>query len=250
MRRLFSFLLPVMIGIVCLVQTPTASAAYEKAYAAKGHTRGTVITIHGGGWYYVGEGAAQQMVQRAQWLSSQGFRVINISYQAGPGGYNDVKNVVRKYKAKNTCVYGESAGGTWALNVAHSLGVRCVIALAPVTDLVNLQADGATELAGVVGSLFVGANLYDYSPALKFSWPTTTRFFLAGVQCDLFHLAGQQERMAHVLENAGRSVKYKSWPCTASTSKQFLVHGYISAANLRIERANELAFLKRSLTNQ
>lgn len=105
----------------------------------------------GSGFAGAGTEAAEDLVVPPARWEAWGFRPVAVPYRAGAVGDDDVAVALRHVRADNPrspiCVYGESAGGTWALlAVARSRSVSCVITVAAPTDADTWQ-DGARSPA-------------------------------------------------------------------------------------------------------
>lgn len=145
-------------------QPPAATIVQSPA----GNVRGTMVMVHGGGW--AGPAATSQnalMTMPGETLRARGWRTVSVDYRAGSDGLEDVIDATRAELALPTggllCLYGESAGGQLALDVAAKVaGVDCVIAFAPPDDFEAYQAEVrashdpdrtviANQMAGVWG---------------------------------------------------------------------------------------------------
>lgn len=123
-----------------------------QADPANGVARGTVITIHAGGW--AGHDAyAQSLLLKSpgRLFLDRGWRVVSIDYDEGTQGLQDVLAAARAELARATppgplCLYGESAGAHLALVAAHQLrDIDCVIGLGTPTDINLYAAEGSTS---------------------------------------------------------------------------------------------------------
>ena len=104
-----------------------------------GSGAGTVLLLPPGGWQGDGPGAVKLLRPTARRFAGLGWRTITLSYANGAAGLSTVKAAWRQARAAGpACVYGESSGGHWALTLAaRDRGVRCVIAAAAPTELID-----------------------------------------------------------------------------------------------------------------
>lgn len=134
--------------------------------SAKGEERGTVVLLHGGSWSATGADAQATVATSARRFRRWGWRTVNADYRAGEAGMQDVLRAVDKARDRGgpVCIYGESAGGHWALMAAAERDVDCVIALAAPTELERVPA--WSTLGQVAASAF-GADRATYSPVRR-----------------------------------------------------------------------------------
>lgn len=116
-----------------------------------GESAPVAVLVHGGFWRDIWK--RDTMALMASVLTRRGWATANIEYTRGTGSYpsacNDVVEAVKwitehasdhGLDADRIVVIGHSAGGYLALRAGHTLtGLDCVVALAPVTDLVALS---------------------------------------------------------------------------------------------------------------
>ena len=114
-----------------------ALCAASLALAAPAVARTTVLLVPGSGYRgadaYDGERMA---IGEATWRH-WGFRVHVVPYGPGKVGRDDVAAAARAAVSRGgrVCLYGESSGGTWALDAAANVaGVDCVMTGAAPTD--------------------------------------------------------------------------------------------------------------------
>lgn len=154
----------------------------ERAGAEAG---GVVLALHGGSWVLTGEEGAATVRPVVAELTEQGHTVLNGSYAAGADGLPDVEALYELAKERAdgpVCVYGQSAGGYWALELAiRHHDVACVVAEAPPTDLEALRRS-SEGLADLVTRVF-GADLRAHSP-IRGPFSPSTRILIAGVTDD------------------------------------------------------------------
>lgn len=158
----------VLAAATALVAAPVASAARVAeplVRAPGGVERGTVVLLHGGAWSTSGRAVMRTVAGPARRFRREGWRTVNADYGSGAGGLRDVLRVVDAQLARGgpVCLYGESAGGHWALLAAtRRPGVDCVIALAAPTELERVP-DGST--LGILATATFGDRRAALSPA-------------------------------------------------------------------------------------
>jgi acetyl esterase/lipase len=147
-----------------------------------------MLVIHGGGWTDDGPGQVQSVRDQADMWRALGWRTLNLDYHACARSLGDVLAFYDHFRALARggaiCADGLSAGGQLALMLAaYRARVRCVIALAPETDLPALAkqrtSHSSTLLTGQPASAgpvyaynlavaaFGAARLVAVSPALQ-----------------------------------------------------------------------------------
>jgi acetyl esterase/lipase len=98
-----------------------------------------MLVIHGGGWTDDGPGQVQSVRDQADMWRALGWRTLNLDYHACARSLTDVLAFYDHFhglaRGGAICADGLSAGGQLALMLAAYRPVRCVIALAPETDL-------------------------------------------------------------------------------------------------------------------
>jgi pimeloyl-ACP methyl ester carboxylesterase len=136
-----------------------------------------------------------------------GWRALTTSYAPGRRGLATVTAAWREASRTGpACVYGESSGGHWALELAaRDRGVGCVIAAAAPTDLVSwpgqIRSRGArAEALRLRAAAFgLGRSTYErYSPALRWPADACARVLLLNADEDpILPLAQAREMLAH-----------------------------------------------------
>ncbi len=131
-------LLVLALALACLLPAGASARAYVERTGPE-DAAGAVIVLRGGGW--VGDQpmrvvATRQTARRfsARWLT------LNSDYRSTAEGFDDVLDLYDALRAERgprfpICVWGASAGGTWALLLAQQRDVACTIAEAAPTDL-------------------------------------------------------------------------------------------------------------------
>ncbi len=159
------------LGATAAAAVPAVASPYREVDEPAGRERGTVILLHGGGWTSTGAQVTQTLSGTARTFRRWGYRTVNTDYRAGTAGLDDVLGAVDAESARGAgrvCVWGVSAGGTWALMAAaRRPALRCVIAVAAPTDLVAPTfTDPDGTLAGYSRRVF-GRAAPAYSPLLQ-----------------------------------------------------------------------------------
>ncbi len=119
--------------------------------SAAGSIKGTMVIIHGGGW-----GGPAPTTQKALSVMpgvtfrDHGWRTVTVDYHAGSDGLADVIDATQAELALPTggllCLYGESAGAQFALDVAAKVaGVDCVIGFGPPADFETYMSEVQTS---------------------------------------------------------------------------------------------------------
>ena len=168
-----------------------------------------------------------------------GYRTANSDYAPGPAGLTDVLALYDELRAQRpddrVCVYGESAGGHWALLLAALRpDVNCVIALAAPVDLVDPALGGVLDT--IIGQVF-GAARSSYSPLSIAGWIQAPVLLAYGLD-DAVVPVEQGQRMHAAL--AGSKLVLMAPGATA------WVHGTSSTRALRRLNARERSWLDGS----
>jgi acetyl esterase/lipase len=128
-----------LVLLLALVAPASAAARPYVERTGPEDAPGAVIVLRGGGW--VGDqpwkvAATRATARRfaAHWLT------LNTDYRSTAAGFDDVVALYDYLRAERgpdfpICVWGSSAGGTWALLLAQQRDVACTIAEAAPTDL-------------------------------------------------------------------------------------------------------------------
>jgi dienelactone hydrolase len=149
--------------VLALVLPAAATAAPYTVTTGSGPD--VVVAIHGGGWSVTGRSVTDDLAMRTGRFARWGDTVVSTDYAPGGAGLADVLATYDAARAARPsariCLYGESAGGQWALMVAALRPtVDCVIAAAAPADLVA----SSPTLAPYVLRAF-GSQLSRYSPS-------------------------------------------------------------------------------------
>jgi dipeptidyl aminopeptidase/acylaminoacyl peptidase len=220
-----------------------------------------VVNVHGGP---TGQALADWNA-RVQWLVQQGYAVLQPNYR-GSSGYGTayrnaldgrwgeldaadvaagIRHAVKEGWARSgrIAVMGGSAGGFTALNIAIVGAdlVSAVIALYPVTDLLNLAATThrfeAGDLARLVGALpEARAQYVERSPSSRIRELRVPVLLLQG-RNDKVVSAEQTAGFAAALRAAGAVVEYHEYEDEG--------HGWRRAATIEDEMTRMGAFLTR-----
>lgn len=136
--------------VMALLCAGTSAAAVSAPVVDKApRARGMVVLVHGGGW--AGPDPVKQE-RLAEWpgavFRAAGWSTRSIDYAAGKAGLADVVRELAHTLARQrrVCVYGESAGGHFALLAAAQLPrLQCVMTLGAPTDFDAWRWDAVTE---------------------------------------------------------------------------------------------------------
>jgi dipeptidyl aminopeptidase/acylaminoacyl peptidase len=223
---------------------PERELPYHRwSYPAGGEAaaRGVVLTLHGGSWRSTGRAAARSMRGVVKEMTAEGYAVLNGTYPPGREGIEGVEALYVEAGGTGdgggVCVYGRSAGGSWALELAirhHDLA--CVVAEAPATDLAALArvSRGARRtLTGIFGS-----DLNASSP-IRGPFSDSTRIMIAGVTTDRVVPWSQARRFK------------RAWPETellpVRPGRVPWVHAFADRASLGRFEASRDRFLEAAL---
>jgi acetyl esterase/lipase len=107
--------------------------------------RGVMLAIHGGGWWLVGAGKAQEMRADAERWRARGWETVNFTYS--PCGQSPADALWFYDHARSwfgprakICAIGTSAGGHLALLIgARRPGLYCAVSIAGPTDFTRIQ---------------------------------------------------------------------------------------------------------------
>jgi dipeptidyl aminopeptidase/acylaminoacyl peptidase len=221
-----------------------------------------VVNVHGGP---TGQALADWN-PRVQWLLQQGYAVLQPNYR-GSSGYGaayrnaldgrwgdldvvdvaaGIRHAVREGWAISgrVAIMGGSAGGFTALNVAvnHPVLVSAVIALYPVTDLLNLAATThrfeAGDLGRLVGPLPESREQYvERSPAAHADRLRTPVLLLQGADDKVVSAAQTAAFAAALRAGGGAPVEHHEYDGEG--------HGWRHAATIEDELTRIGAFLAR-----
>lgn len=228
-----------VVGLLTLAAASPASAAPYERVDGDSSAKRVVIVIHGGSWTNVGKEWTDEAAQRNRRFARWGYRVVSPDYRAGTAGLEDVLAVYDAERARaprgQICIYGESAGGHWALMVAAQRPtVDCVISAAGPADLLLARiANPLGYLAGVVRNVF-GRAAIGYSPA-QLGGQMQARLLLEFAETDSvvpsYHgllLSRTAREVQQVVMRSGDKV----W-----------MHGVVDRSELRALRSTERGFL-------
>jgi acetyl esterase/lipase len=123
-----------------------------------GNIRGTMILLHGGGWYLAGRGVMESMRGDADRWLSRGWRIVNSSYRACAASIVDVATLFDRVQSVYgtkipICADGQSSGGHLALLLsAVRSRLACVVAQGAPADLQALprQTEGGAGSEGPI----------------------------------------------------------------------------------------------------
>jgi dipeptidyl aminopeptidase/acylaminoacyl peptidase len=148
---------------------PGAPAYYEigapsGAYAGK-PPKGTMLLIHGGGWFVVGRETLVPVRPYADHWRARGWTTLSVDYRACAQSIKDVSWFMTRLRVLRphavVCVAGLSAGGHLALLLASFRpDISCVISLAGPTDLPGLQYEQTYDPSTGTMTTAVATKLY------------------------------------------------------------------------------------------
>lgn len=145
-----------------------AAVSPPQVHSPDGAARGTVIVIHGGSWWATGEPIMATTRPMAQRFADWGWRAVNADYGPGAAGADDLRKLLDaeldRAGRRPVCLYGESAGGQWALMLAAwRRQVGCVMAIAAPTELEDLTPGSGLEQ--LISTVFTPEQRSRFNPA-------------------------------------------------------------------------------------
>jgi dipeptidyl aminopeptidase/acylaminoacyl peptidase len=167
------------------VAAPAGAAPYVETKEPARKAIGTVVLVHGGAWAVTGRKWVAELRPTAARFRRAGIRTVNADYRTGTDGLADLERVVDRERRRGpVCVYGESAGGHWALMLAAERPwIRCVLAYAAPTDFAALGDSGGPGLVAYTARALFGAAVDTLTPVLR-AGDIHARVFLAAGQDD------------------------------------------------------------------
>jgi pimeloyl-ACP methyl ester carboxylesterase len=228
-------------AVVTVALLPAAALAVapeiHSAKAGKSH-HATVVLIHGGTWIHTGAAAMAPLRATASRFQRYGYRTVNLDYRPGPEGLEDVEAIVdaqhRARPDEPVCVYGESAGGHWALMLAAVRPyVGCVIAAAAPTDLTSGLGAWLADRVDFVFSGDAGM----YSPIR----------YAGKIGADVLLAYGADDGYVPPAQGAGMASRLRSSKLDVlAAGDRDWIHGTASQAAIRHLHSLERRWLKRS----
>jgi len=222
-------------------EVPRAPRGFHQVMAPTGEPSGVVLTIHGGGWQWVGEPMAHTEDGNAARFAAAGWLALNVDYRPGRKSVTDVAAwydwAARRWPGLPICAAGSSAGAHLALMVAvRRPGVRCVIGFGAITNLSTLRGTAKTDelRRDFVLPSFGAAQLRRYSP-IRAAERVRARVLLLTSRKDPWAPCSQIRAWAR-RDTDARSV------CVPAGDEPF-VHANVSAAALRIRDEAEQELL-------
>lgn len=228
-------------------EVPQAPRRFHQVIAPADEPRGVVLTIHGGGWQWVGEPVAHTEDGNAARFAAAGWVALNVDYRPGRKSVKDVVAwydwAARRWPGLPICAAGSSAGAHLALMVAvRRPAVRCVIGFGAITDLATLRGTPKTDelRRDFVIPSFGAAQLRRYSP-IRAAERVRARVLLLTSRKDPWAPCSQIRAWAR-RDSDARTV------CLPSGKEPF-VHANVSAAALRVRDEAERELLARAAAN-
>ena len=185
------------------------------AGAAEAHAQRAVVAMVPGSGF---NGAKASYVSRMSFgpdvWEGAGHQTIPVPYRRGKPGLKDVVNGVilvrNRFPSSTLCLYGESSGGTWALQAAARLPdlVDCVVVVSGVTDQETLAASPyrlARHLGREVWPGYFGPTRSDSAFEPFDTWSSEVPdvpLLLAYAKADRIVPAQQGELLAEVVPHA------------------------------------------------
>jgi acetyl esterase/lipase len=180
---------------------------------AKGSARGTVLTIHGGGW--LGDIGAYSDLAMAVFISKYsqwGYRVVNSDFRTGHSiedAEATFRWIRRTYGRRPVCVQGVSSGAQIALVLAKRFELACVIAESVPPDLLDWGGDyGRLGEPYARDAFRIRSRLRRLSP-IRFARLVREPALVAGAPCDRLIGWREQRRLARALPR-GRLIRLSS----------------------------------------
>ena len=238
-------------SLIALVSASTVSAApvgledpevlksepyYLGLYETETARRGTVLTIHGGGWRGdLGPAADEAMSDYIDAMRKLGYDVANLGYRSGADSLPDAIAAFdllreRLGPEEPICIFGGSAGAQLALIVAARRGdsVDCVVDLAGPPDLVHWGSrPNADDGKGLAVDAFGEDRLAELSPINNVEDISAPVLVIAAA-CDVFIEVADQRRFVRALNAAGGDARLQ---VVEPGDDVDLVHCAVSAAS-------------------
>jgi hypothetical protein len=188
----------------CLLAAAPASGFYRSVTEPpEGSARGTVLTIHGGGWLGdIGSESDSAMGFFIDQYSRWGYRVVNTDYRTGHS-LEDVTATLRwirrTFGRRPICVHGVSSGAHVGLVLAKRFELGCVISEAVPPDLIDWGGDPQDLGERYAWEAFrTHRRLRRLSP-LEFADRVQEPVIVAGARCDGLIGWSRQRRLARIL---------------------------------------------------
>lgn len=210
--------------------------------------KGTMLIIHGGGWFMNGPAMVSTERSEADQWRADGWRTLSLSYRPCNQSFEDVKWFYDQARAQwgatgPYCALGGSAGGNLALMLAAARStVDCVVAEAGPTDAATLRT-GSTPAGGTDGPRWVynllttavgPESLFWWSPA---QFPIKARVLWATAANDPYIPQAQGTLLASKMRAANASAYVDVMSLPAGTTPW--VHANVSDAGLATFRDHE-----------
>jgi acetyl esterase/lipase len=219
--------------------------------------KGTMLVIHGGGWFHVGPGAVGVTRPDADRWRARGWTTVNLTYRACGQSVADVlwfyDRARALYGSSPVCATGMSAGGHLALMIAKLRStISCVATQGAPSDLAALsgqtafdpstlgqQAAGPAAVRGWAAAAFGELNLSDKSPAL---FPIAARVLAATAEQDTLIPAAQDAQLVARMHAANPAAHADALQL-APGSEPF-THANVSAVAIETFWQHELELVK------
>jgi predicted alpha/beta-fold hydrolase len=171
-----------------------------------------MLVIHGGGWWLVGAGKAQEMRADAERWRARGWETVNLTYRPCGQSVDDALwfyDHARSWfgTSAKICAIGTSAGGHLALLIAaRRASLYCAVSIAGPTDFGRIQDEpvynpatglydstsGSRLVHNLGAAAFGEENLESYNPATLASTTLKSTRVLQGFSADDYLVPYQQ----------------------------------------------------------
>lgn len=186
------------------------SGLYTEVRAPEaGPADGTMLLFHGGAWRAQGAASVKALRTRARVFQRLGWRTLNTTYRDGRVGLQDVEATFdyakTRWPGQPICAYGESSGGHWALMLATTRNLDCVVVAGAPTDLTSAPQEVPSgqrrnDLARVIQETF-GSKAEAFSPIRLWDRDSRTLLILLYAKNDPVVALQQARRMLDVARN-------------------------------------------------
>ncbi|HET6830868.1 MAG TPA: alpha/beta hydrolase fold domain-containing protein [Solirubrobacterales bacterium] len=189
--------------IVALLAAAPAEGYYRSVTEPPdGVARGTVLTIHGGGWLGdIGSYSDFAMSVFIYWYSRAGYRVVNTDYRTGHSiddATTTLRWIRRRYGRRPICIQGVSSGAQIALVLAKRFKLACVIAESVPPTLLDWGAPRRLGEPYAWDAFRTRRRLKHLSPS-HFAHQVREPVLVAGAPCDRLIAWRKQRRLARDL---------------------------------------------------
>jgi Prolyl oligopeptidase family len=214
-----------------------------------GRSKGIVMIVHGGAWFFVGRAALAASV--ADWFNRHGYTAYDVDYRSGRDSVADVVAAYDRLRRQNRhasiCAYGQSAGGQLVqLLAASRASLNCVISEGGIEDIrswVSSSKCRPASCGAIRGATDAfGGDLWQFSPVRLVRFMTQP-FLAAGSTAD--RIVDERQQLGE-LQRADPAAEVMLLPGAAHPSGLSVnfTHASVTAVALRRFDRAVLALLR------